>query len=174
MSLVQHGGTLISDDVAVLREIGGRITVATGTQRLKIRSDSARSLLGSCESLEPTWSSDRPAPPKHFVAVAPSDADTAEGNRNLDLLYVLAPWSEAVAEPSLHSLTPAQALVKLMAHRHVAVALNAASHQRDFEILARLAETAPASDLARPAGLETTGRTVAAIMSDVRRRASAS
>jgi hypothetical protein len=161
---------LISDDVAVLRAVGDRITVAPGSPRMKMRTDAARSLLGSLDSLEPTWSEEYSVKPKRYLTVPAVETRTHEAGRALDVLYVLNPWSEAISSPSLHPLKPARALPILMAHRHMTQALNAPSHRRDFEVLARLAETTPACDLTRPAGLETIEPTVAAIVSDVRDR----
>jgi hypothetical protein len=168
LALVQRGGRLVSDDVAVLTQSGGSITVAAGAPRLKMCPDAARSLLGSHEPLEPTWSDRYSMAPKRFVRVPSGDVAPGEGGHVLDILYVLTPWSGANDEPSLRPLTPAQALVKLMAHRHMAQALQATADQRDFELLARLAEAAPACDVLRPAGLATTEHTVATIVSDVR------
>jgi hypothetical protein len=173
LALVQHGGSLVADDVAVLAAHSGRITVAAGSPHLRMRPDSARWLLGSFESLEPTWSDRHPLPPKRYLAVETvdaADAITGEGGHTLDAVYVLG-WSDANVEPSICPLAPGRALAKLMAHRHMMTVLEPTAHGRDFEVLAQLTETASVSELVRPAGLETTAQTIATIVSDVRSRA---
>jgi hypothetical protein len=169
LALVQHGGALIADDVAVLTESSGRVTVAAAarTPRLRMQPDSARWLLGSYESLNPTWSEERPMPPKRYFDVPPAEGITDEGGHTLDVLYILG-WTDPSAEPSIARLSPARALAKLMAHRHMTTSSEPTSHPRDFELLARLAESAPVNELVRPTGLQSTEQTVAAIISDVR------
>ena len=97
-----------------------------------------------------------------------SDAIADESKFPLDAMYFLLPWTDTVTEPAVQPLTPATALAKLMGHRHMAQALDVSSNRRDFARLAQLCRTVPARELIRPTGLETTGQTVASIVSDVR------
>jgi hypothetical protein len=66
-------------------------------------------------------------------------------------------------EPQLSELRPSEALPRLMANRHMVEVLERDVHERDFERLARLAETVPVLELTRPEGLDTIQQTVAAI-----------
>ncbi len=169
LALVQAtDGALVSDDVAVLSEQDERLTVASGAPRMRMRPDPAMSLLGRFDSLQPIWAEGRPTEPKRYLAMEGSAAILEESSFPLDALYFLLPWTDAVTETAVQPLTPASALTKLMGHRHMAQVLEARSDRRDFERLARLAQTVPARELIRPPGLETTGQTVAAIISDVR------
>lgn len=166
LALIQRGGVLVSDDVAVLRRTEDGIVAAAGAPRIRMRPDSARLLTGSFESLDALWADGRPAPPKRYLPL-----DTEPGARDLgyplDAIYFLAPWSEQAREPSILLLSPARSLSRLMANRHMADAIHPDAHPRDFELLAQLAETTSAYEVIRPAGLDTTDRTVVAILDDV-------
>ncbi len=171
LALVQSaGGTLVSDDVAILSEHDERITVAAGAQRIRMREAPAMALLGKSryEALDPVWEDGRPVEPKRYLAMQDSKAIIDERPLPLDIIYFLVPWSDTVAEPSVRALTPASALPRLMAERHMVQAIDGGSHKRDFDRLANLLRAAPVRELVRPAGLETTEQTVATIVSDVR------
>jgi hypothetical protein len=53
-----------------------------------------------------------------------------------------------------------------MLHRHMASALDPASHRRHFEALARIAEAVPVRSLRGPDGLATVEQTAAGILAD--------
>ncbi|HET6864626.1 MAG TPA: hypothetical protein VFH80_01845 [Solirubrobacteraceae bacterium] len=167
LALVQRGGVLVSDDVAVLSPAEGGIAAAAGAPRIRMRPDSAGLLTGSFDSLVPLWADGRPAPTKRYLRLDP-EPRTRDEPHPLDAIYFLAPWTEQAREPSIVPLSPARTLTKLMAHRHMADAIHPDAHQRDFAILAQLAETVSASEVIRPAGLDTTDQTVAAVLDDVR------
>jgi hypothetical protein len=167
LALIKRGGALVSDDIAVLSHSEEGIVAAAGAPRIRMRPDSAGMLVGSFDSLLPLWADGRPGPPKRYLLLDPEPA-AQEHAHPLDAIYFLAPWSEQAREPSIVTLSPARALSKLMAHRHMPDAIHPDSHRRDFELLAQLAETVSARDVIRPAGLDTTDRTVAAILDDVR------
>jgi hypothetical protein len=168
LALVQRGGVLISDDVAVLSSAAdGIVVAAAGAPRIRMRPDSAGMLVGSFDSLVPLWADGRPAPPKRYLRLDPEPTTHDQGHA-VDAIYFLAPWSDQAREPSIVPLSRARTLSKLMAHRHMPDAIHPDAHRRDFELLAHLAETVTASEVIRPAGLDTTDRTVAAIVDDVR------
>lgn len=167
LALIRHGCVLVSDDVAVLSSAEEGVVAAAGAPRIRMRPDSAGMLAGSFDSLVPLWADGRPGPPKRYLPLDP-EARTPDGAQRLDAIYFLAPWSADADEPSIVRLSRARALSKLMAHRHMPDAIHPAAHPRDFELLARLAETVPVREVIRPDGLDTTDRTVAAILDDVR------
>ena len=167
LALIHRGGVLISDDVAVLSAKEEGIVAAAGAPRIRMRPDSASMLAGPFESLVALWADGRPAPPKRYLPVEPEPV-IHDRAHPLDAIYFLAPWSEQAREPSIVPLSPARALSKLMAHRHMPEAIRPDAHSRDFELLAQLAENVSACDVIRPAGLDTTDRTVTAILDDVR------
>jgi hypothetical protein len=164
------GGALVSDDVAVLSEHDQRTAVAAGAPRIRMREAPAVSLLGRSqyETLDPVWADGRPIEPKRYLAIPQSGMIIDDRPLPLDVIYFLLPWSDSVTEPTVRTLSPVSALPRLMAQRHMVQAIEGDSHMRDFDRLARLLRAAPARELLRPAGLETTDETVATIVSDVR------
>lgn len=167
LALVRRGGTLVCDDVAVLSDTGGRTAVLPGAPRVRMRADSARSLVGSFESLAPMWVAERRRPAKRYLPVEPGAG--RERPWPLDAVYVLEPRDPALTEPSLSPLSAAQALGALMLHRPMAAALDPTTHRADFEVMARIAESVPVRSLRRPDGLDTIERTCAAIVADAGR-----
>ena len=167
LALIQAGGTLISDDAAILVDRGELISVAAGTPRIRIRADPARLLIGEYESLEPVWTEARPAEPKRYLQTSPTPVTTDEVVHTLDVIYFLAPWSETLGVPIARPLSPGAALPMLMAQRHFLQAIERSADRRDFALLGRLLRTAPARELLRPVGLETTAQTVTTILTDV-------
>lgn len=168
LALVQEGAALVSDDIAVLTKTDRRITVACGAPRIRMRADSAGLLLGSFDSLQPTWLEERPIKPKRYVPVSPAAVVADGAASGLDVLYFLAPWDEALTETSFEPVAPTHALPRLMTTRHMVQASDPVADRRDFQVLARLAETVRARELLRPASVNTIRQTAAAIVSDVR------
>jgi hypothetical protein len=167
LGLVRWGeGLLVSDDVAVLSERSGRIVVATGPPRIRMRAAPAQALLGDFESLDPVWEANQPEA-KRYMPVENGHSPPTEEFLPLEAVYFLQPWSDEVAEPSIRALTPAEALPKLMTQRHVLEAVGSSAQRRDFALLAELLRRASVRELIRPTGIETTERSVAALISDV-------
>jgi HPr serine kinase-like protein len=166
LALVQRGGALIADDVAVLDEDPARPTVRSGAPRLRMRPDSAASLVGSYAELESMWIHEDRRPHKRYVQVDESTAVAGDTTWPLDVMYLLVADAGATA-PALTTLSPAQALARLMPLRHMAGALDAGAHRRDFQKLARLSEAVPVRELTRPQDLSSAPATVAAILADL-------
>jgi hypothetical protein len=152
--------------VAVLSERRGRITVATGPPRIRMRAAPAQALLGDFESLDPVWEANQPEA-KRYMPVEHGHSPPTEEFLPLDAVYFLQPWSDEVAEPSIRTLTPAEALPRLMTQRHVLEAVGSSAQRRDFALLGQLLRRASVRELIRPTGIETTERSVAALISDV-------
>jgi hypothetical protein len=168
LGLVQWGdGLLVSDDVAVLSERNGRVVVAAGASRIRMRSGPAIALLGDFDSLDPVWEARHPEP-KRYVRVDDAGSVRSEEFFPVDAIYFLPSWSDEIAEPLIRTLSPAEALPRLMAHRHVLEAVARSAERRDFELFAELLRNASVRELVRPQGLETTEQSVAALISDVR------
>jgi HPr Serine kinase C-terminal domain len=165
LALLERGGRLIADDVAVLGEADGRPTVRGGSPRLRMRTDAGRTLLHQYDSLESVWGEAELDGSKRYLPVA-SNGSSAEQGWPLDAAYFLAPWGDDSA-PSIRAVTGAEALPRLMSYRHVPGALDRAAHRRDFAALARLTKKVPARDLRRPYGLDKIAAIAAAISCDV-------
>jgi hypothetical protein len=166
LALVQSGGALIADDVAVLDDRPGPPAVRSGAPRLRMRPDSATSLVGSYAELDSMWIHEDRRPSKRYVQVDESTAVAGDTTWPLDIVYLLLADAGASA-PTLKTLSPAQALARLMPLRHMSGALDAGAHRRDFQKLARLAEAVPVRELTRPQDLSCAPDTVAAILADL-------
>ncbi|HET7050598.1 MAG TPA: hypothetical protein VFI54_20205, partial [Solirubrobacteraceae bacterium] len=166
LGLVKHGGALIADDVAVLSQDHSAPAVRSGAPRLRVRPDSAASLVGSYAALDPMWIHEERRPQKRYVHVDESTAVADNTTWPLDVVYLLTPDDEC-ATPTLTPVRPTEALSRLMAHRHMATALDAAAHRRDFQKIAQVAESVPVRELTRPEDLASAPDTVAAILSDL-------
>lgn len=167
LGLVRWGdGLLVSDDVAVLSQRAGRVVVAAGAPRIRMRAAPARALLSDFESLDPVWQANHPEP-KRYVPVEDDQSLPTEEFLPVDAVYFLQPWSDEIAEPSIRPLTPAEALPRLMAQRHVLEAVGGSAHRRDLSLLSQLLREASVRGLIRPTGIETTEQSVAALISDV-------
>ncbi|HEX3617968.1 MAG TPA: hypothetical protein VHU61_15610 [Solirubrobacteraceae bacterium] len=168
LGLVRWGdGLLISDDVAVLSERDGRVVTATGAPRIRMRSGPVIALLEDFDSLDPVWE-DRHPEPKRYLPVENAAANRSDEFFPVDAIYFLAAWTNELAEPLIRKLPPAQALLMLMAQRHVLEAVANSAERRDLELLAQLIRTASVRELVRPEGLETTEQSVVTLISDVR------
>jgi hypothetical protein len=166
LSLVQRGGALIADDVAVFDDGPGTTAVRAGAPRLRMCPDSAASLVGSYAALDSMWIHEERRPQKRYVQVDESTAVAGDTTWPLDVVYLLVPEPHATA-PTLTTLSPSQAVGRLMTMRHMAGALDAAAHRRDFQKMAQVAEAVPVRELTRPEGLASAPDTVAAILADL-------
>lgn len=166
LALVQSGGALIADDVAVLDDRPGPPAVRSGAPRLRMRPDSATSLVGSYAELDSMWIHEDRRPNKRYVQVDESTAVAEDTTWPLDVVYLLVPDADTAA-PTLSTLRPSQALGRLMPMRHMTRSLDAAAHRRDFQKMAQLAELVPVRELKRPQDLSCAPDTVAAILADL-------
>jgi ABC-type dipeptide/oligopeptide/nickel transport system ATPase component len=165
LALVRNGASLVSDDVAVLGEADGRVAVAVGAPRLRVRREVAESLGVSYDELTAMWVHEDERPAKRYAEVPVAAAD-GDGLVALDAVYVLgARDADAV---SARRLTAVEALPRLMALRHLGDFAAPDAHARDFAALADVAERVPVFDLVRPDGVETIDQVVATVLGDVR------
>ena len=166
LAVVQRGGALIADDVAVFDQDPGRPAVRSGAPRLRMCPDSAVSLVGSYAALDSMWIHEDRRPEKRYVQVDESTAVPGDTTWPLDAVYMLVPDAQA-AVPVVSTLSPSQALGRLMTMRHMASALDAAAHRRDFQVMAQVAESLPIRELIRPQDLVSVPATVATILADL-------
>lgn len=163
LALIAGGAIPVSDDVAVLRSDAGRPTVALGAPRLRVRRNTAELVLGSYDDLSPMWSVEAGRPEKRYYEVTrPPLPDWLA----LDALYLLV-FDDTAAKPVLRTLSPVEALPRLMANRHVLDAIPDGNHARDFRVLAAAATAIPVRELARPMDVQGLAACVAAITNDL-------
>lgn len=164
LAFVQHGATLVSDDVAALCQMDGRPAVTVGAPRLRVKKDAAEVLRGSFDGLEPMWAETSPRPVKRYLGVRTPPSDAAVP---LDALYFLAPRRLIDQEPMIRPMSAVEAVPRLMANRHMVELLERGAHQRDFAVLARVAASVRTCELVRPDGLHAMDRTVQAVLADL-------
>jgi hypothetical protein len=167
MALLARGAALLSDDVAVLRERGGRCSVSVGTPRVRLRPDAARRLVGTPTALEPIWAHGFDIPEKRYLETSPPRTVWG-GERELDAVCLLNAAEAADEKPRLRPLPPTDALPRLMANRHMADVLDRDSTTRDFVCIGHLVTTVPTFELVRPYGLASIEETVAVIETGMR------
>lgn len=167
LALIRHGASLISDDVAALAEVDARPAVSFGAPRLRVTPDTADELCGSFDTLEPMWVHEDARPAKRYVELPYEPAAARDSPVGLDAVYFLAARHAPNKAPSVEILSAAQTLARLMANRHMMEVLGCDGHERDFKMLARIAEQIPAREVRRPDGLHATDATVNAILADV-------
>ena len=166
LALIRCGGALVSDDVAVLGERGGHLTVPVGAPRLRILRDSAEALGGSFDELEPVWERDREDDRKRYLEV-PAAQPSSEGAVTLDAVYFLGERSSTHHVSSIRHLRSIEALPRLMANRHMVHVLNRDAHTRDFRTLSRLARAVRLGEIERPEDLSSIERCADDILADL-------
>ena len=129
------------------------------------RPDAALALTGSFGELPSVWTEDRPRPEKRYLRV--SGGASEERPWPLAAIYVLGTRGPASQPPEIEALDRRLALPTLMLHRHMAPTFDRAAHERDFAVLARLADDVPVRALIRPEGVHTVPRTADVILDDV-------
>jgi hypothetical protein len=165
LELVRRGAAVVSDDVAVLAAVDGRVRVAVGPPRLRVRREVADALGVSYDSLVPMWVHEEARPEKRYAEV-PVASPGSDGLVPLDAIYILgARDGDAV---SARRLSAVEALPRLMTLRHLGDFVAPDAQARDFTTLADVATRVPVFDLVRPDGLETLDQVVATVLDDVR------
>ena len=84
-------------------------------------------------------------------------------------MYLLDPPDPTVREPEVHVLTPAQALPRLMANRHMAQALDREGTRATSSDSRGSPRPFRSGERVRPLGLTTLEKTLATIETDARR-----
>jgi hypothetical protein len=164
LALVGAGATVVSDDVAVLRDAGNRVGVAVGPPRLRVRREVAAALGVAYDSLVPMWVHEDSRPEKRYAEVPVAGAGSGDVV-GLDAIYVLgARDADAV---SARQLSAVEALPRLMTLRHLGDYVARDAQASDFATLARVVESVPVFDLHRSEGIETVEQVVATVRGDV-------
>lgn len=166
LGLVQRGGTLIADDVSVLSPDPGPPAVLSGAPRLRMRPDSAESLVGSYAGLDAMWLDENRRPRKRYINVDDAAAAADDTAWPVDVVYLLVA-DDACSAPTVSPLAPPHALSRLMSFRHMARALDTTAHRRDFPVIARVVDSVPVRELRRPHGLSSAPDVVDAILADL-------
>ena len=134
-----RGYSILSDDIAVLADLGDRFLVQPGYPRINLWPDSVRSLFGTEDVLPritPTWG-------KRYL---PLDH---EGNRfqsnplPLGAIYILDERQAGLTEPVIEEMVGGETLITLAANTYVNYLLDSDMRAREFDALSRLLAGVP-------------------------------
>jgi hypothetical protein len=159
-AFVRAGHALLTDDLLVLRDDGGRFHAGAGPARLKLFREPARRVLG--RGVRGT-----PMNGRGGKLVFPLGARAARGAAPLRALYVLRPRS-AGRGVAIRALSPRQAFVELTRNTFNACVLDAPRLGRQFDLAARVAARVPVKTLAYPRRLDRLADVRGAIEADLR------
>jgi len=159
-AFVRAGHVLLTDDLLVLRDEGGRFRAGAGPARLKLFPEPARRILG--RGVRGT-----PMNGRGGKLVFPLGARAARGAAPLRALYVLRP-GRAGGGVAIRTLSPRQAFVELTRNTFNACVLDAPRLARQFDLATRVAARVPVKTLAYPRRLDRLADVRAAIEADLR------
>jgi hypothetical protein len=158
------GFPVVSDDIVVLSETGGRLFVQPGYPRVNVWPDSARALMG-CEDtlphITPTWG-------KKFLALDQNGLRFASRALPLGAVYLLAERQAQLAAPTVEAISGSEAMVTLAANTYQNYLLDAEMRRKDFELFERLAKTIPVRRVLRPDDISSLAASCQVIATDAR------
>jgi hypothetical protein len=129
------GHPVLSDDVAVLADLGDRFLVQPGYPRLNLWPDSVRTLFGSEDALPritPTWD-------KRYLALDQNGRRFQSSPLPLSAIYILGEREAELSAPVIEEVVGRKAIMTLVANTYVNYLLDADMRSREFDVLARLA-----------------------------------
>jgi hypothetical protein len=129
-----RGFSVLSDDVAVLSDMGNRFLVQPGYPRLNLWPDSVCTLFGSEDALPritPTWD-------KRYLALNGNDLRFESRPLPLTAIYILGEKEAGLTTPVIEEAAGSDALVTLVANTYVNYLLNQNMRAREFDVLSRL------------------------------------
>lgn len=133
------GYPVLSDDVAVLDEQGGRFFIRPGYPRINLWPDSVRALFGAEDALPritPTWG-------KRYLALDQNRYPFQAQPLPLGGIYIFGEREAALNVPVVEELTGSEAFATLVANTYVNYLLDAEMRAREFSVLGRLMAGVP-------------------------------
>ena len=159
-AFARSGFSVISDDVVPLREVCQEIVVVPGYPRVNLWPDSVEALLGSegaLPQITPTWA-------KRYLPLDQSQCRFESRRLPLGAIYIFEERDPGRSASMIEEMTPADALLALVANTYVNYVLDRDMRRREFELLSRLVTNVPVRRLrpiADSAGLRLLCRTIA-------------
>jgi hypothetical protein len=132
------GHSVVTEDVAPLRECDGEFRVLAGATDVALCADAVEMLYGSPDALEPfsaNWD-------KRRLDLRAPGALTLESSP-LAAVYVLGERTPAGSPPRLEPLARRDAVVQLLGNVYGSALLHDALRARELDVLSRLARTVP-------------------------------
>jgi hypothetical protein len=165
-ALVRQGCRFLSDDKVPLHEHDGTFATSPGPGWAKLEPDAADALYGPAHCL-PILCPDWPGmAPTRRLELGSDGYEWAADLLPLHRLYLLAPRSVDLDRPSILKPSGRQRLVDLTPHLTARQVRTRGDHRRDFERLARLANSVPVRLLRRPDAIDRIDEIAAAVLDD--------
>lgn len=152
-AFAQGGYPILSDDVVVLCPQQESWFVPPAYPRLRLWSDSVQFLYGYPERLprivptHPTWD-------KRYLDLMQEGYQFSTHPLPLKRIYLLQPRRSDLQQPHLERLSPAVALVQLIANTSTNYLLDPKMRQQEFHTLSQLVQVIPVYQLTFPADSE--------------------
>jgi hypothetical protein len=134
-----RGFSVLSDDVAVLADLGDRFLVQPGYPRINLWPDSVRTLFGSEDALPritPTWG-------KMYLALDQNGRRFQSCPLPLGAIYILGEREAELTAPVIEGVVGGEAIITLVANTYVNYLLDRDMRAREFDVLSRLLAGVP-------------------------------
>jgi hypothetical protein len=134
-----RGLSVLSDDVAVLTDLGHRFLVQPGYPRINLWPDSVRTLFGSEDALPritPTWD-------KRYLALDQNGRRFQSSPLPLGAIYILGDREAELSAPVIEEVVGGEAIMTLVANTYVNYLLDRDMRAREFDVLSRLLAGVP-------------------------------
>jgi len=134
-----QGYSVLSDDVAVLADLGDRFLVQPGYPRINLWPDSVRTLFGSEDALPritPTWD-------KRYLALDQNGRRFQSSMLPLGAIYILGEREAELTAPVIEEVVGGEAIMALVANTNANYLLDCDMRAREFDVLSRLLAGVP-------------------------------
>jgi hypothetical protein len=129
-----RGFSVLSDDVAVLADLGDRFLVQPGYPRINLWPDSVRTLLGTEDALPRitlTWE-------KRYLPLDRNEHRFQSSPLPLGAIYILDERESGLTAPVIEEVVGGEVLMSLVANTYVNYLLDREMRAREFDVLSRL------------------------------------
>jgi len=136
-ALASRGIPILSDDIAALREAGGRFHVEPGYPWICLWPDAVRNLFGKRDALPqltPAWE-------KRYMALDSGSFERV--SRPLGAIYVLGPRTNEASAPRVEGMKAREAVLELVQNTYMNWLLDRHQRAAELDILSRLASGVP-------------------------------
>jgi hypothetical protein len=129
-----RGFPVMSDDAAVLADLGDRFLVQPGYPRINLWPDSVRTLFGSEDALPritPTWD-------KMYLELDQNGRRFQSSPLPLGAIYILGEREAELIDPVIEEVVGGEAIMTLVANTYVNYLLDRVMWAREVDVLSRL------------------------------------
>lgn len=134
-----RGFSVLSDDVAVLADLGDHFLVQPGYPRINLWPDSVRSLFGTEDALPritPTWD-------KRYLELDQNGRRFQATPLPLGAIYILGEREAELTAPVIEKVVGSEAIMTLVSNTYVNYLLDRDMRAREFDVLSRLLAGVP-------------------------------